>query len=88
MSDNPPSLWQWSDWSPDRSNQVARVWLPEAGGWLYRFHNPEGLYSSTFVPDLVTWANAINPPPNAPVAVFSNLAAATTIKQPIPNPAT
>jgi hypothetical protein len=84
MSDNPASLWQWAPWSADRSNTVSRVWLPEAGGWLYRFRNPEGLYTSTFVPELSVWVAAFNAPPNAPVAVFSNLSAATTIKQPIP----
>jgi hypothetical protein len=80
----PESVWEWSPWSRDRSTQVDRVWLPEAGGWLYRFRGPEGISTTTFVPDLKAWAAAFNAPPNAPVAIFSNLAAATKIKQAVP----
>jgi hypothetical protein len=88
MPDRLPPPWQWQPWHPDTTRLVERVELPEAGGWLYRFRNPDGLNTSTFVPNLSLWAAAIaaaiHAPVTTPVSVFSNLAAAKTIKQSIP----
>lgn len=88
MPNRPSPPWQWQPWLRDTTGLVERVQLPEAGGWLYRFRNPDGLNTSTFVPNLSLWAAAIaaaiHAPVTTPVAVFSNLTAATTIKQPIP----
>jgi len=84
-----PPPWRLPPWWRDVENLNAKVALPEAGGWIYRFRDQfTGLTSQVFVPDMTAWANAIAnaiaAPKTAPVAVHLNLAAVTHVKQPVP----
>ena len=84
-----PPPWRLPTWWPDVDNRNAKVAIPEAGGWMYRFRDPfTGLTSHVFVPDMTAWsnsiANAIAAPKNAPVAIYLNLSAVRHAKQPVP----
>lgn len=81
------SGWRFPTPDPDVLNVASRVELPEAGGWIYQLRNGS-MYSTVFVPNMQLWADtiadSIAAPKNLPVAIFSNLAAARDLPQPIP----
>lgn len=81
--------WRLPFWDGDRLGQVVRTEVPEAGGWIYRYRDGNGMFSHMFVPNLQTWigaiAQAVSPKPRI-VAVASDFAAATHKKQPVPQP--
>lgn len=85
-----PPPWRLPTWWPDVNNQNAKVAIPEAGGWIYRFRDQfTGLTTQVFVPDMTAWANAIAnaiaAPKTQPVAVYLNLAAVKHQPQPKPS---
>ena len=51
--------WRFPTWDPDLTHHSSRTAIPEAGGWIYQIRDPNGAYSSVFVPDLTEWATAI-----------------------------
>lgn len=82
--------WRWPPWSPDAYNLAARVEVPEAGGWVYKYRDGyDSTYSHVFVPNLQMWADriaaSIARPKNTPVSVSLDLEAVSHVKQPVPN---
>ena len=65
---------------------VRRVWLPEAGGWLYVFTQDrmrnDLVMSSVFVPSLEAWRGQSLPP----VSVALDLDHVVSSPQPVPPP--
>lgn len=58
-----PKQWRMADWHHDHQHQgpnpVSRAWLAEAGGWLYKFTDGNGIQSHVFVPHADTWVDLI-----------------------------
>lgn len=79
--------WRLPDWLRDDTGVVRKVYLPESGGWLYQYRDPNGMFSHVFVPDVNAWASAIGfavAHAKDPVRVMPLLDAVTHVKQAIP----
>lgn len=84
--------WRFPRWDDDLTHHSSRTEIPEGGGWLYQVRDPNGAYSTVFVPDITLWANAIGQATAIaeqrliPVAIAPNTARIRHAVQPIPGP--
>jgi hypothetical protein len=82
--------WRFADWWEDDTRKAKKVYVPESGGWIYEYRDPNGMYGHLFVPDITAWSGAIGAAfsraqhADDPVRIVPNLDAITYLKQPIP----
>jgi hypothetical protein len=84
--------WRFPRWDSDLTNHSSRTEVPEAGGWLYQVRDPNGAFSTVFVPNVTEWAVAIGyatakaAQELVPVAVVPDPSRIRHAKQPKPGP--
>ena len=65
---------------------ARRTWIPEGGGWVYRFPLGGGCEgaSMVFIPSIEVWAQALNKTPSDAARVVSDFKNAQHTRQDVP----